>query len=156
MRDGDIAAVVEIANAVHPAYPEDEAIFRERLLLSPNGCFVLEQNGHLSGYAISHPWLQGNPPPLNSLLGDLPAKPTSYLVHDLAILPESRGRGAGEILIALLIQEARSRNLTTLSLVAVNNSVPFWTRHGFQIAAPALQKKVASYGDDARLLEFPL
>jgi ribosomal protein S18 acetylase RimI-like enzyme len=154
MRDGDIATVVEIAGAIHPAYHEDEAIFHERLRLSPNGCFVLEQNGRLFGYAISHPWLQSDPPPLNSLLGGLPREPTTYYIHDLAILPEARGRGAGEELLALLIGEARSRKLTTLSLVAVNNSVPFWNRHGFESAAAPLQKKLASYGGDARLLEL--
>ena len=38
MRDGDIAAVIEIADMVHPAYPEEAAVFHERIQLSPNGC----------------------------------------------------------------------------------------------------------------------
>lgn len=156
MRERDIPAVIGIADTVHPAYPEEAAVFRERMRLSPNGCFVLQQNDRLSGYAISHPWLQGDPPPLNALLGGLPEEPTTYYVHDLAILPEARGKGAGEVLLAILIAEARSRNLSTLSLVAVNNSAPFWMRFGFESAAEPLQRKLASYGGNARLLELPL
>jgi ribosomal protein S18 acetylase RimI-like enzyme len=38
----DLPAVMRIGDEVHQALPEDEEVFRERLMLFPEGCFVLE------------------------------------------------------------------------------------------------------------------
>ncbi len=47
MTPGDLPAVLAIADVVHPDYPEDAAIFAERLALYPAGCRVLERDGAL-------------------------------------------------------------------------------------------------------------
>jgi hypothetical protein len=81
MQKPDLPALLAVADIVHPAYPEDPAVFAERLNLYPEGCLVLEQGGKAMGYAVSHPGAYGAPPALNSLLGALPDKPTTYYFH---------------------------------------------------------------------------
>ena len=134
MQADDLPAVNGIADRVHPAFPERPAIPAERLALYPNGCLVLERDGAVMGYAVSHPW-HGKPPALDTLLGQLPITPATYYLHDLALLPAARGNGAAAV--AWLIRQAARENLATLSLVAVNDSVGFWQRQGFAVTGPA-------------------
>jgi N-acetylglutamate synthase-like GNAT family acetyltransferase len=90
---------------------------------------------------------------LNSLLGALPVSPTTYYIHDIALLPEARGTGAAKSVIAQLIVQARALGLPNLSLIAVNDSVAFWQRHGFvPTPDPALDKKLRSYDESARFM----
>ena len=49
MTPADLADVMTIAAKVHQAYPEEEAVFAERLLLSPSGCLCLGDGGALTG-----------------------------------------------------------------------------------------------------------
>ncbi|WP_338025322.1 hypothetical protein [Bradyrhizobium yuanmingense] len=56
MEPDHLPGVRGIADRVHLNYPEDEAVFSERLELYPEGCFVLERaRDGLTGYIISHP-----------------------------------------------------------------------------------------------------
>jgi len=143
MRTDDLPAVDRIADVVHPGFPERPAIPEERLALYQAGCLVLERDGAVMGYAVSHPWHAGKPPALDTLLGQLPITPATYYLHDLALLPAARGNGAAAV--AWLIRQAARENLATLSLVAVNNSVGFWQRQGFAVTGPA----PTSYGATA-------
>lgn len=156
MTSSDLPALLAIADVVHPSYPEDAAVFEERLALFPQGCWVLEHHpykGRLIGYIISHPWTYAAPPALNSLLGMIPAPPTTYYIHDIALLPEARGTGAANSIVRLLIELAETLKLPNLSLVAVNNSVAFWQRHGFVLTAvPALDAKLRTYDEAARFM----
>jgi GNAT superfamily N-acetyltransferase len=153
MAPSDLPVALRVADVVHPTYPEDPAIFSERLALFPAGCWVLEQGGRPIGYIVSHPWTYASPPLLNSLLGAVPTTPTTYYIHDIALLPQARGTGAASGIVAQLINLAASLNLPNLSLVAVNNSVAFWRRHGFTLTAiPALDAKLRSYDEAARFM----
>nr|WP_120007368.1 GNAT family N-acetyltransferase [Pseudoroseomonas vastitatis] len=145
MRPADLPAVSRIAAAVHRDFPEEDAVFAERLALSPAGCLMLERAGAAAGYAISHPWHFGPPPALNSLLGELPARPETHYLHDVALLPAARGAGAARILLGRL--EVLAGGLP-LSLVAVGGTTGFWAGLGFRPREePALLAKLASYGD---------
>jgi ribosomal protein S18 acetylase RimI-like enzyme len=135
MIPADLPAVSAIAARVHPDYPEDDAVFAERLRLWPDGCFVAEEEGAILGYALTHPWRDG-PPPLNSLLGALPERPRSYYVHDVALLPTARRRGLGDALMPLLAARAGALGLP-LVLVAIYDAEAYWRRHGFVAAGPA-------------------
>jgi GNAT superfamily N-acetyltransferase len=153
MTPSDLAAVSAIAARVHPEYPEDDAVFAERLALYPAGCFVLANNTETLGYLISHPWHLGRPPALNARLGALPAPASTYYVHDLALLPTARGTGAARAIIATLIRLAAEQRHRNISLVAVNNSVQFWQRQGFGIHDDAaLTARLSSYDAQARYL----
>lgn len=157
MTAADLPAVMAIAAAVHPAYPEEEAVFAERLRLFPQGCLVLGAAEGLLGYVMSHPWERAAPPPLNSLLGHLPARAGCFYIHDLALLPAARGSGAGGRAVAALANLALALGLPCLALVAVAGSSGFWRRQGFRERhAPALAAKLASYDDAALYLECPL
>lgn len=151
MAAADLPAVLAVAAVVHPDYPEDDAVFAERLRLHPAGCFVATQGTRVVGYALSHPWLAGQPPALNSRLGGLPRTTTTYYIHDVALLPDARRSGAGAEIVARLIAHARDLRLPEASLVAISGTAPFWRRLGFaEVAAP--YAKLASYDSGARLM----
>jgi ribosomal protein S18 acetylase RimI-like enzyme len=153
MTPADLPAALAVADIVHPRYPEDPAIFAERLALYPAGCLVLMQGEEQIGYIVSHPWTYGAPPVLNSLLGALPLAPTTYYIHDIALLPQARGTGAAKTVLARLADRAEASGLPNLSLIAVNDSVAFWQRHGFAVTPdPALDIKLRSYDDSARFM----
>jgi len=149
----DLPAVEAIAAQVHPAFPEDAAIFAARQRLYPEGTRLLELNDTPSGYILSHPWHFGQLPALNALLGAVPDDSDTYYLHDLALLPAARGTGAAAMIVGDMLRHARSAGLPSVSLVAVNGSLPFWYKHGFRaVHAPELADKLASYEDAARLM----
>lgn len=157
MSEADIACVVGIADRVHLDYPEDAAVFAERQRLYPAGCRVLDLGGEVSAYIISHPWRQLEPPSLNTLLGKLPDAPTTYYIHDIALLPKARGSGAASMVIAELLGHAASTGAQNASLVAVGGTEGFWGRHGFQMFEdPVLDKKLASYDETAHYMVMDL
>lgn len=153
MTEADLPALLAVADVVHPNYPEEPAVFEERLRLYPAGCLVLERAGKPIGYILSHPWHYARPPALNSLLGALPDRPGTYYIHDIALLPEARGTGSVTPLFERLIANARAGGFPNISLVAVNNSAGMWARYGFEtVVDPALEPKLRSYDDDARFM----
>lgn len=156
LTERDLPAVTEIARQVHPDFPEDDAVFAERLALYPDGTQLLEIDGLASGYLLSHPWRYMQLPALNTLLGSLPADADTYYVHDLALMPKARGTGAAAAIVGAILRHGRAQGLPTTSLVAVNGSVPFWHKHGFRaVKAPELTKKLESYEASARFMVKP-
>lgn len=153
----DLPAVETIAAAVHPAFPEDVAVFAERQRLYPDGTRLLELGGVPSGYILSHPWRFKTLPELNSLLGAIPGDADTYYLHDLALLPAARGTGAAAMIVGDILRHARAGGFPSISLVAVNGSLPFWYKHGFRaVAAPELAGKLGSYEEAARFMVKPL
>lgn len=152
MRLADLPAVGALAAMIHPDYPEDDAVFAERLRLYPQGCRVFAREGGIAAYVVGHPW-HGEPPALNMLLGALPARPSTFYIHDLALAPAVRGTGAASEIVAWLAAHARATGMPSLSLIAVNGSAEFWRRRGFETRHdPALDRKLDSYGADARFM----
>jgi ribosomal protein S18 acetylase RimI-like enzyme len=145
----DLPALANIAAEVHPDFPEEEAVFAERLALAPGWCFALADGKRLCGYVLGHPWT-GPPPKLDTLLGALPDPPIHGYVHDLALLPEARGDGHGRRIVNRLISLAKSEDLRGMALVAVSGSTPFWQRQGFEVATPP--GPLAGYGPNARYM----
>lgn len=149
----DLAQVQILADTIHVDHPEDAQVFEERLHLYPQGCLILEEKNRLIGYALTHPWHFGSPPPLNSRLGQIPSEPTTYYVHDVALLPEARGKGYAAQVGDLLVRHAQEAGFSNLSLIAVNNSQAFWERLGFRkTSVPGLEAKLLTYGPDAVLM----
>lgn len=149
----DLDDVSRIAAAVHPGFPEDDAVLDERRMLWPDGCRVLTRDGVAAGYVLSHPWVYPSCPPLNARLGALPDTADTFYIHDLALLPSARGSGAAGAIVDQLRTSAQDAGFSCLSLVAVNKSGGFWRRQGFEVVdAPGLAAKLSSYGADARLM----
>ncbi|MDB5654171.1 MAG: GCN5-related N-acetyltransferase [Tardiphaga sp.] len=153
MTAADLPDVQAIADVVHPAFPEEAAVFADRLALHPAGCFTLQGDAAAVGYVLSHPWHYKQPPKLNVILGR-PALPAStYYIHDLALLPAARNSGAAAAIIGTLAAHARALTLPNMTLVAVNNSVHFWRRQGFDIVVdPDLDRQLRSYDTRACLM----
>lgn len=153
MRLQDLDKVKILADVIHLNHPEGMEVFAERLHLYPQGCLVLAENERLLGYALTHPWRMGEPPSLNSRLGQIPDLATTYYIHDVAVLPEGRGKGYAAQAVEWLARHARNSGFSDLSLVAVNGSRAFWERLEFRTAAiPGLETKLLSYGPDAALM----
>ena len=153
MRPGDLILVAGVAEAVHPGYPEAAGVFAERLHLYPAGCRILDTDHGIQGYAIGHPWRDGSPPPLDSGLGNLPARPELFYIHDIALMPAERGRGHGAVVVDQLARVAVEAGLPAMALVAVSGSTPFWQQRGFTVVDdPVIQAALASYGESARFM----
>jgi ribosomal protein S18 acetylase RimI-like enzyme len=149
----DFGAVFEIANKVHPGFFEAEDVLAEKFALYRNGCYLLEVSERPAGYVLSHPWTLGSLPALNALLGEIPQNADTYYIHDLALLPVTRGVGAAGKIVAALTKHAKAMGYPTMSLVAVNGSVAFWEKQGFAVEErPELSDKLAAYEDAARYM----
>jgi ribosomal protein S18 acetylase RimI-like enzyme len=145
----DVKSVMRVGDEGHPDLPESKAVFEERLKLFPEGCFVLVEDDEIRGYAISHPIRRHQPPALDSLLGEIAADADHYYIHDVAILPGSRGRGLAAECIGRLLVIAKP--YSAACLVSVYGTSTFWSRFGF-VAAPVdetLSTKLLDYGPDA-------
>jgi GNAT superfamily N-acetyltransferase len=154
MRTDDLPAVLCVAAVVHPLYPEEEAVFAERLRLYPAGSRVLIGAADaLVGYVVSHPWSYGAIPALDSLLGALPPAADAYYIHDIALLPAARGQGAAQAAIASLADHAAHVGFAALAIVAIAGTQAFWEKQGFRAAETAsLTAKLASYDPSARYM----
>lgn len=187
MSPEDKDRVLEIGDKIHPDLPEDKEVLTERLRLFPEGCFVLVQHRHrhhkhkhnesdedvqddnetiICGYAVSHPIPKRHQPPaLNTLLLNMnkppsvsPGEAEQFYIHDLAILPEFRGRGYARECVDMLLGVAKRWGFELTGLVSVYGTERFWERFGFGPALAAadvdadaklLKKIVSAYGQDA-------
>lgn len=153
----DMGVIYDIQCIAHALQPEAHEVLLERLLLCPQGCFVLEKGGVVSGYVLSHPWLRRAPPPIDARLGAIPASADAWYVHDLALLPATRGSGAAAKVSALLAAQAHLAGYRTVALVSGNGSQGFWARQGFSVRMDdALAAKLESYGGQAVYMERDL
>lgn len=149
----DLDAVSTIAAKVHPGFFETDAVLAEKHTLYRNGCYILEVAEKPAGYVLSHPWALGSLPALNTLLGGLPENPDTLYIHDLALLPVTRGVGAAGKIVAALTKHAEAMGFASMSLVAVNGSLPFWEKQGFVAQdRPELAEKLAAYEEAARYM----
>lgn len=149
MTAADLSLVCALSATIHEAYPEDDAVFAERLKLYPDGCHVYAAAEKIAAYVVSHPWRAFEAPALNSLLGEIPVAPSTYYIHDLALAPQARGTGVASEIVWTLADHAIAGGFPAMSLVAVNGSGGFWQRQGFvQTEVPALAEKLLSYRDD--------
>ena len=150
MTVADLPEVIRIGDIVHPAYPETDAVFAERLMMFPEGCLIAS-----GGYVIAHPIRAGQPPKLDTLLGKLPYDADALHLHDIALLPENRGLGLGREAVERLRQLAMRHHLTRLSLVSVYGTHKYWSRLGFAAVIPP-PTGMGSYGAEAVYMEQPV
>ena len=156
MTEADLDAVERIAGIVHPEFFERREVLAEKQRIYPEGAWICEQDGRTGGYFLTHPWHADAIPPLDVMLGAVPKSGTYYL-HDLALLPEARGRGAARAAVGLALDHATGVGYQTATLVAVNNSIAFWERQGFTVVdAPYLADTLNAYEAAARLMQRAL
>lgn len=149
----DLEGVHRIGGIVHAQLPERPAILAEKLQLFPEGCFKLASGEAIVGYALSHAWALFSVPPLNEPLLALPARPDCIHLHDIALLPEARGRGCVAVFMAALPALAACMKLKNLACVSVYGTDALWARYGFQIDDSAdFASNLASYGATAKYM----
>lgn len=156
MTMADLPIVDDLSKRIHPNFPERPEVLTEKFRLFPRGCFVLD-GAHLpiGGYCFSHPWLAGPPPALDTLLGELPAAPAAYFIHDMTVDASLRRMNLASTLVPKLVEIARGIPVDHMTLVAVSGSAPFWSRIGFfRTADERLQNATrAKYGASALQME---
>lgn len=153
MTEADLDRVAEIATVGFPNHFEGRPMFANRLALSPAGSLVLETPGGLEGYLMAYPWKADAAPALNTLIEAIPIEADVIYLHDLVLTPAVRGQGQSRPAVAAVVDLAKAGGWTTIALVAVNDAVDFWRRHGFEVRqTPGMAVKLASYGADARYM----
>ncbi len=156
MTAADLDDVERIAGIVHPGFFERREVLAEKQRLYPAGAWICEEGGEARGYFLSHPWHSDAIPPLDGMLSAVPSGGTYYF-HDLALLPEARGTGAASAAVRMALEHAVKARFRTATLVAVNNSIEFWARHGFAVVdVPHLTEKLRAYEPAARLMRRAL
>lgn len=144
----DIAGVCAVADVVHPEMPESPQVIEERLQLYPQGCWVLIGDDNIVlGYAISHPIVPFEPPALNSLLGVISPDALQYYIHDVAIVPASRGHGHARLIIDALLDHAAAYE--SIALISVYGTATFWESFGFEMNTQTMPTTLDGYGDSA-------
>ncbi|MFN3587096.1 MAG: GNAT family N-acetyltransferase, partial [Moraxellaceae bacterium] len=135
-----------------PALCEDANAIGSRLEQAADWCVgALDEAGRLGAYLLAHPWAGSAPPSWNQALPALPDARAGLYLHDLALGPAARGQGLAGRLVDALLAQARAAGCPQAHLVAVQDSVGFWSRQGFAVLA-ASASVAASYGADARLM----
>lgn len=155
MTAADLPAVSAISDTVHGRYSEAIEVYAERLALYPTGCFIFEDDGAVVGFLVTHPWHRDTPPKLGAMLGVVPVDADTFYLHDIALLPATRGTGAGRAAVELTIQAARAAGFGEITLMAVGGADSFWAAQGFTIA-DAAPDILSSYGPEARLMRRTL
>lgn len=123
----DYSKACDIGTLCYPErYYEGEESFVSKIESNPEGCLVAENDGEVIGYAISFPYLDGLPFPIDHKY-QRPEHPDCTYIHDVCVLPEFRKFG-----IATEFVKRLTSNPNTYRLTAVANSEPFWIRMGFR------------------------
>ncbi|WP_244192214.1 GNAT family N-acetyltransferase [Komagataeibacter sucrofermentans] len=150
MQPGHLPAVVALAARMHPGCPERAEVLDERRMLCPAGCRVLmEPDGQVRGYMLSHPWRMACPPALDTHLGRLPPRPDCWYLHDIAIDPALRGQGHAHAALRHLGTQARLHGVNALALMAAEGAHTLWAHLGFTPIPDVPAAITASYGPDA-------
>jgi GNAT superfamily N-acetyltransferase len=153
MRQEDLVQVLRIQRACYAAaFHEGREAFLSKLIASPSSNWVTSAGDHVYAYLVSLPVDQDTPPALHADSWHQAVQPTMLYLHDMAIDPASRGAGLSHALLNTAQNHARDRGLRHLGLIAVQESVCFWRKHGFEpvdVPGPAMAGKLATFGADA-------
>lgn len=110
------------------------------------------------GYLLAHSYPLGEIPAWNqdllsvssSQIGDKGDLNKNLFIHDFALDKSLHGQGVGAGLISSYLVEIKALGYRTVSLIAVQGSVGFWSRLGFSEKPTA--KCLKSYGENAFFL----
>lgn len=154
IQENDWQAILTIQQKAYTQIePESESVLRNKFVLSPSSCMVAVDNEQVIGCCLAYPWQAGTVPPLHEEIVNSPDSDNLF-IHDMAVFPTCRGKGVASFLCRSLLEVANKSGFATMSLVAVQNAMPFWNKFGFcsnrQIP---LQK---DYGTGAMFMELNL
>jgi len=129
-------------------YLESYDSFAAKIAAGPQTCFGAWFDGHMVGYLVAVPRRAHEVIDFNSAtIEPTPmAEAQTVYIHDLAVHPERRKSGLGDVLLVHLYESTHRYGIETYSLVAVQDSTQFWAQRGFtaQEGLPAI-----GYGPEA-------
>ena len=155
MRESDFAAVEKIqATCYGQQLQEDLDSLKAKWRASPHTCFVAQRDEELIAYVFSIPVAQYDVPAWNAEACEISPMADRLYLHDMAVDPKARGSGVSTALLNKILSCAQQMKFEIVQLVAVQDSTQFWCKHGFKTidVGGTFQKKLASYGEDARFL----
>ncbi|MDR6982627.1 putative N-acetyltransferase YhbS [Rheinheimera pacifica] len=149
INEADLGAIVAIQDSCYAAELfEDAGLIRRRLASQPHSCWLAENSaGEVLAYLFSYPSRNKQVAPLGSTFGSYADAELLYL-HDLAVSHNARGMRLAPQLLACAEQYAAELGFHTLALVAVQGSVTYWQKHGFEVQTltdTAALQALASY-----------
>lgn len=123
----DLPVIDGLGTRSYPGnYFEGHASFASKITGNPETCWVATANDYVVGYAISFPWILGEPYPIDKIYA--PAeKPDCLYIHDVCVAPRFRKMDLGHKLVAQVLAGSWDQ----AALVAVMGSQPFWEKQGF-------------------------
>ena len=150
----DVPNMQAIADRIHVDLPERPEVLVEKLRLFPQGVQVLCAGAQIVGYGLAHPWMLHRPPVLDAFLTELPGHADCLHIHDVAVLPDFRGRKALPSYMEAIAKLAHAMSISRLALVSVYDTDPLWARFGFRVVMPdaALSAKLRCYGATAKYM----
>lgn len=129
----DLDTVVVLDNAVFdPSARDDREVYRDRLVLYPEGCFKLISDGEVIGYITSEVWSSLHDMPINrkaSLFHD--PKGTMVMVSAFGVHPKFQGQGNGSFFLKHFIDTMRERGFGSIVLRPASTAVSLYARFGF-------------------------
>ena len=137
--DFELRKFIELTYEVWPNHWESPETLIARYHLCPKGFWMYYIDNNPRGYLMSHPGYLGTPPKLNEYYLLDKGTPTCYHIHDAAIVESARGNHAVDKIWPTVLKLAK--DYTHISLVAVDDTEPFWSRFGF-----VKDKKIRGYG----------
>jgi len=152
----DLPALLRTQAACYGAgFNEPEAVFAQRLQQSPLTAWCVDdpgRPGELAAYLLGYPSRVGQITPLHG--GFEPAaQPDCLYLHDLAVSPHCKGQSLGLRLVRHAWgQAAQLWGLGASALVAVQGSLPFWQRLGYEVTelhGAEARRLLAGYGSEA-------
>ena len=161
MTPEDLPQVLALQHVCYqPDFHEPLDAFESKLHAAPDTCWVISpEPASVLAYLVSLPVAGEAYPLLHAPQWASATQPEELYLHDMAISPALRGRGASQLLLRQAITQAHGLRLPRLSLIAVQNSASFWMRQGFharQPTSPQVADKLASFGSDAMLMSHTL
>ncbi|WBY03154.1 GNAT family N-acetyltransferase [Ramlibacter tataouinensis] len=152
MTEADLGAVLAIqAECYGPAMNETRETVLARLRAFPHTAWVAHDTQGACAYLVAYESRLGR---VTALGGDFrrSERADSLYLHDLAVSPRAKGRGAGRLLVEQALQQARHAGLAHSCLVSVQDSQAFWRSFGYEprLELPAeSQPALQTYGPGA-------
>lgn len=149
MQEQDLANVAQIQSRAHVEYlHESSDVFRHKLSLFKEGCFVAQCDSSICGYLFSHPWVLECAVPLNTIYS-LPDFCNTFYIHDCSVDPALQKNGIGLQLFTESKKTALIYNYRSLQLTCINGMQKYWMNLGFTAVQSVL---TTHYGSNSCLM----
>jgi len=126
----------------------------------PNSiCRVGLDNGQVVAYVLAHPFDSLSAPLLNANKtqldpDDVKKNEQNLFLHDFCMSRSVQGKGLGKRLVNQFFTLVKEAGFKSITLVAVQDSMPFWKGLGFSESDCA--KSLKSYGNDVYFMSKKL